>query len=136
MRWHVSVPLFMLAILGSLQSPSEAAVPPTHDVAGSGSTTITVYDPDDLAPCDIPPWCSADIRVASERNYIGGTGRRMLAVTVVAYEPHAIVTEVSIKLRFDANGGPPADWYVYMGYGAYGNVGMHGYCGRHIWPGQ
>ena len=60
----------------------------------------------------------------------------MLAVTVVAYEPHATVTEVSIKLRFDANGGPPADWYVYMGYGAYGNVGMHGYCGRHIWQRQ
>ena len=54
----------------------------------------------------------------------------MLAVTVMAYEPHAIVTEVSMKLRFDANGGPPADGTCTLRYGAYGFVGMHGFCGR------
>jgi hypothetical protein len=102
-------------------------------LASGSSTTITVFDPDDLAPCDTPPWCSADIRIVSEWSFIGGTGRRMLVVTVVAYEPHARVTEVSIKLRFDAKGGPPADWYVFMGYAESGAYGLSRSCGRHLW---
>ena len=108
MRRYVLVPLVMFTILGCLQPLSSAEGLPSHDLARSRSTTITVYDSNDLAACESPPFCSADIRLASLRSFIGGTGRRMLAVTVMAYEPHAIVTEVSMKLRFDANGGPPA----------------------------
>ncbi len=56
----------------------------------------------------------------------------MLALTVAAYEPHELVTEVSIKLRFDANRGPPADWYVFMGAGELiFRVGW--YCARTKW---
>ena len=56
----------------------------------------------------------------------------MLAVTVEAYEPHSGVTEVSIDFRFDANGGPPADWYIFMGAGELAfRVGW--YCGRRLW---
>ena len=56
----------------------------------------------------------------------------MLAVKVEAYEPHASSTDVDIKVRFDAKGGPPADWYVYIGLGSLGN-GINWYCGRTIW---
>jgi hypothetical protein len=59
--------------------------------------------------------CPEDIRSASLRTYTGGTGRRMLAVTVEAYEIHGgyVVVE-SFKLRFDGSGGPHADWYVLL----------------------
>jgi hypothetical protein len=47
------------------------------------------------------------------RTYIGGTGRRMVAVDVTAYQLYGgLVVSESFKLRFDANGGPLADWYV------------------------
>ena len=86
MRRHLFVLLVLLAIMGSIEPPSHAAAPTLGRFAGSSSTTIAVFHPTS-APCDTPPFCSADIRIASERSYIGGTGRRMLAVTVVAYEP-------------------------------------------------
>jgi hypothetical protein len=134
MRQRLGVPLIMVAIMGSLQPPSlAAALPvPVHDLGPSRLGTITVYDPDDVPMCDTPPWCSADIHFISERSFIGGTGRRMLAFTVAAYEPHEFVTEVSIKLRFDASGGPRPDRYVFMGAGELSfRVGW--YCGRRLW---
>jgi hypothetical protein len=133
MRRHLAlIPVIAVVFTGSLQPSSLAATLPSHDLAGSHSTTITVYDPDDVPECDSHPFCVADIRFISERSFIGGTGRRMLAFTVAAYEPHEGVTEVGIKLRFDANGGPRPDWYVFMGAGelAY-RVGW--YCGPVFW---
>jgi hypothetical protein len=115
MRRHVFVLLVMIAMLESPQHPSLAEAVPAHDLRGPGSSTITIYDPQDARPCDIPPKCAEDIRSVSLRTYTGGTGRRMLAVTVGAYKLHAALVVVeSFKLRFDANGGPQADWYVLM----------------------
>ncbi len=129
---HLFVPLLMVAIAGSLQPLSLAEALPAHDLGRSGLETITVYDPDDVEECTSAPYCVADVRFISERAFIGGTGRRMIAFTVAAYEPHEGVTEVGIKLRFDANGGPRPDWYVFMGAGELAfSVGW--YCGPRFW---
>jgi hypothetical protein len=132
MRQRLGVPLIMVAIMGSLQSPGPAAALPVLGLSPSRLGTVTVYDPDDVPVCDLHPFCSADIRSISLRSYTGGTGRRMLAVTIAAYEPHEFVTEVSIKLRFDARGGPGPDRYFFMGAGELSfRVGW--YCGRRLW---
>ncbi len=134
MRRHlVLLSLIAVVFVGSLQPPSIAAAPPSQDHKSDGATMTTVYDPQDLPECppELGADCPEDIRFASLRAYTGGTGRRMLAITVEAYEIHGgwVVVE-SFKLRFDASGGPEADWYVLMALAELppGHIGWA--CGR------
>jgi hypothetical protein len=131
MRRHFLATMVMFAILGCLQPPSLADGLPSHDLAQDRSTTITIYDPQDTRPCDFPPDCAEDIRSVSLRTYTGGTGRRMLAIRVEAYKLYGgLVVVESFKLRFDASGGPQADWYVLIALAELppGHIGWA--CGR------
>ncbi len=107
----VLVPLISV-FTGSLQPSSLASTLPYLDRSRLG--TITVTDPQDVEQCETAD-CPLDIRSVSLRTYTGGTGRRMLAATVGAYELFDSLVEIAnIKLRFDASGGPGPDWYVLM----------------------
>lgn len=98
------VGLLDLSVLGSLQPSSPATTLP--DLGRSRLEAITVTDPQDVEQYDTAD-CPLDIRSVSLRTYTGGTGRRMLAVTVGAYELYDSLVEIAnIKLRFDASGGP------------------------------
>ena len=116
-RLLVLVPLTMVVVVGTLQPQSGAALLTGHDSGRSRLATITIYDSQELEEC--PPEygedCPEDIRSASLRTYTGGTGRRMLAVRVEAYELHGGLLFIdNIKFRFDARGGPHADWFVFI----------------------
>jgi len=128
-------PVIFLAVglsIGLLPPAAVAAASSAQSEGSSNSHIITVYDSAD-APCDMEPaFCWVDIRVATMRSYVGGTGRRMVAVTIVGYEPHPQTNDSSLKVRFDTTGGPEPDWYVKMGLAAYGN-GPAWWCSRYTW---
>ena len=106
LRRLASFALIPVFFSGSLQPPSLAAALPSHHLAGR-STTITVYDPQEVGHWDLPPDCAEDIRFASLRTYVGGTGRRMLAVTVTVYHLYGgtrRVGELQASLRCERSG--------------------------------
>ena len=88
--------------------------------ASDDAEVVAVWDAAD-ARCDVdPPFCWVDIRLATVRSYVGGTGRRMVAIAIVGYEPQPQTNDTLLKVRFDTAGGPEADWFVKMGQAAYG----------------
>jgi hypothetical protein len=87
--------------------------------AASGSTArraqMTISDPEDVPSCETPPDCPPDIREVSVRRFTTATGRRMLALSVEAYELYSgLIYIANIVGRFDVRDGPRADARVFF----------------------
>jgi hypothetical protein len=112
-RWVLAVLLFMNGLLAGI-GPSASA----HRAGSIGSRTITVSDPMDVEPCDLPPWsedCPIDIRTVSKRSFRNSAGRRMLAVRLEAYRLYGgLIYVANIRVRFDATGGPRPDGQMFF----------------------
>ncbi len=105
-----------VVLVGSLQTLSTATSLSAPDDSGrSHSRTIRIGDSVDLPPCEFPPNCPNDIRFVAMRTYTGGTGRRMGAVKVGAYELYGgLIYAANYRVRFDTRRGRRADRHVVM----------------------
>jgi hypothetical protein len=80
-----------------------------------GARTTTISDPEDVEACDTAPDCPIDIRAVSKRRFTTGTGRKMVAFSVDAYELYGgLVFIANIKLRLDTSAGPRSDAHIFM----------------------
>lgn len=101
-----------------------------HHLGRISSRTITVSDPMDVETCTYGQDCPIDIRFVSKRSYRSGTGQRMLALGVEAYELYGgLLFDANIKLRFDARGGPRPDGFAFMSL-TYVGADIGWACGR------
>jgi len=85
----------------------------------TGRAQITIVDPEDVDPCapelEVLQQCPLDIREVSARRFTTSTGRRMLALSVEAYELYGgLLYDANIKFRLDVRSGPRADERVFI----------------------
>ena len=112
-RRHLILVVLVIVAITSAGSVSSAS-------SKDGTTRraqITIVDPEDVAPC--PPEylqdCPIDIREVSARRFTTSAGRRMLALSVEAYELYGgLIFHTNIKFRLDVRSGPRADERVFI----------------------